>query len=95
MSHNRSSKEQKEYVRAVVHQLSLQRFSDPEIVDYLAQRGIFLARTTVNGIKKQMERNAAEWYLELKASTGKYIANYKERLDSLLSYQNGSLDGGP
>ena len=87
MSHNKSTKAQKEYVKAVVHQLSLQRLSDTEIVDYLAEKGIILARNTVNGIKKGIERQAAKWYIELKQSQNKYIANYKERLDSLLSYQ--------
>jgi hypothetical protein len=87
MSHNKSSKAQKEYVKAIVHQLSLQRLSDTEIVDFLAEKGIVLARTTVNQIKKGIERQAAKWYIELKQSQNKYIANYKERLDSLLSYQ--------
>lgn len=87
MSHNRSTKAQKEYVRAVVQNLALQRFSDPEIVDYLAEKGIVSARCTVNQIKKQIEKQAAKWYIELRQSQYKYIANYKERLDSLLSYQ--------
>ena len=87
MSHNKSSKEQKQYVRAIIQNLSLQRFSDTEMVDYLSDKGIVLARTTVNGIKKQVEKEAEKWYIELRQSTYKYIATYKERLDSLLSYQ--------
>ena len=87
MSHNHSSKAQKEYVRAIVHQLSLQRLSDTEIVDFLAEKKIILARTTVNQIKKGIERQAAKKHSKLKQSQNKYIANYKERLDSLLSYQ--------
>lgn len=87
MSHNKSTRAQKEYVRAVIHQLSLQRFSDTEISDYLAEKGIVLARCSVNGIKKQIEKQAEKWYIELKQSRYKYIATYKERLDSLLSYQ--------
>jgi hypothetical protein len=87
MAHSKSTRAQKEYVKAVVNQLSLQRLSDGEIVDYLAEKGIILARNTVNRIKKQIERQAAKWYIELKQSQSKYIANYKERLDSLLAYQ--------
>jgi hypothetical protein len=88
MAHNRSTKAQKEYVKTIVHQLSLQRLSDTEIAEYLAkEKGIILARNTINGIKKQIERQAAKWYIELKESRYKYIANYKARLDSLLSYQ--------
>ena len=87
MSHNKSSKEQKQYVRAIIQNLSLQRFSDTEMVDYLCDKGIVLARTTVNGIKKQIEREAEKWYIELRQSRYKYIATYKQRIDSLLSYQ--------
>jgi hypothetical protein len=78
----------KEYVKAIVHQLSLQRLSDTEISEYLAkEKGIVIARSRVNQIKNGIERQAAKWYIELKQSQSKYIANYKERLDSLLSYQ--------
>ena len=87
MSHNKSSKAQKEYVKAIVHQLSLQRLSDTEIVDFLAEKGIVLARTTVNQIKKGIEKQAEKWYINLKHSRYKYIATYKERIDSLVSYQ--------
>jgi hypothetical protein len=87
MSHNKSSKAQKEYVMAIVHQLSLQRLSDTEIVDFLAEKGIVLARTTVNQIKKGIEKQAEKWYINLKHSRYKYIATYKERIDSLVSYQ--------
>jgi hypothetical protein len=92
MAHNRSTKAQKEYVKAIVQQLSLQRFSDTEIVQFLAEKGIKLARNTVNGIKKQSEKSAEKWYIELKKSSYKYIATYKERLDSLLSYQKQLQD---
>ena len=87
MSHNRSTKAQKEYAKSIVHQLSLQRLSDTEISDYLAEKGIVLARCSVNQIKKQIEKQAEKWYIDLKQSRYKYIATYKERLDSLLSYQ--------
>jgi hypothetical protein len=92
MSHNRSTMAQKEYVKAIVHNLSLQRLSDTEIAEYLAEKGIVLARNTVNGIKKQIEKSAERWYIELKQSRYKYIATYKERLDSPLSYQRQLQD---
>ena len=88
MSHTKSTMAQKEYVKTLVHQLSLQRLSDTEIADYLAtEKDIVISRSRVNQVKKQIEKQAAKWYIELKTSQYKYIANYKERLDSLLSYQ--------
>ena len=38
-------------------------------------------------IKNQIEKEAEKWYIELKQSRYKFLAMYKERLDSLLSYQ--------
>ena len=38
-------------------------------------------------MKTQIDRTAEKWYIQLRNSTYRYIANYKERLDSLLSYQ--------
>jgi len=88
MKHKKSSKSEKQYVRGIVHNLSLQRLTDQEIVDYLHdEKKIDIARTTVNGIKNQVEKQAEKWYIELKQSRYKYIATYKERLDSLMSYQ--------
>ena len=34
-----------------------------------------------------MEKEAGNWYIELRESGSKYLAVYKDRLDSLLSYQ--------
>jgi len=82
------SKSEKEYVRGIVHNLSLSRWTDQEIVDYLhSEKKIDIARTTVNTIKNQIERKAEKWYIELRQSRFKYVAMYKERIDSLLSYQ--------
>ncbi len=44
-------------------------------------------RSTVTGIKNKIEKEAERWYIELRNSRYKYIATYKERLDSLFSYQ--------
>jgi hypothetical protein len=87
MKHKKSSKSEKQYIRGIVHNLSLQRLTDQEIVDYLHDEKKFdIARTTVNGIKNQVEKQAEKWYIELKESRYKYIAIYKERIDSLFSY---------
>ena len=88
MEHKKQSKSEKQYVRGIVHNLSLQRLTDQEIVEYLRdEKKIEIARSTVNGIKNQIEKQAEKWYIELKESRYKYIATYKERIDSLFSYQ--------
>lgn len=88
IKHKKSSKSEKVYVRGLIHNLSLQRWTDQEIVDFLHnEKKIDIARTTVNGIRNRIERKAEKWYIELRNSRYKYIANYKERLDSLLYYQ--------
>src|SRR5437867_4416163 len=72
----------------MVHNLSLQRWTDQQIVDYLnEEKKIDIARSTVNSIKNKIEREAEKWYVGLRDSIYKYIAVYKERLDSLMSYQ--------
>lgn len=66
----------------------MSRWTDQEIVDYLHdEKRIDLARSTVSKIKNQIEAQAEKWYIELRESRYKYIATYKERLDSLFSYQ--------
>lgn len=88
MKHGKVAKSEKQYLRGIVHNLSLQRWTDQEIADYLRkEKKIDIARSTVSKIKNQIEKQAEKWYIELQQSRYKYIANYKERLDSLLSYQ--------
>jgi hypothetical protein len=66
----------------------LQRWTDQDIVDYLQEeKKIKIGRSTVTKIKNQVEQEAENWYIELRESGSKYVAVYKERLDSLLSYQ--------
>lgn len=82
------SKTERQYVRGIIHNLSLQRWTSQEIADYLhKEKGLDIARVTVNRIRNLVEEQAAKWYVELKKSTTIYIAAYKERLDSLFSYQ--------
>lgn len=78
----------REYVNGIVHNLSLQRLTDQEIVDWLREeKKISLDRSTISKMRNREEQQAEKWYIELKESRYKYIANYKAILDSLLSYQ--------
>jgi hypothetical protein len=82
------TKPEREYVRGIVHNLSFQRLTDREIVQWLHdEKQIDLDRSTVSKMRNQVELKAEKWYIELKQSTFKYIAIYKERIDSLFSYQ--------
>jgi hypothetical protein len=82
------TKAERQYIQGMVHNYSLQRWTDQEIVEYLwNEKKIRIGRSTVTKIKNQVEENAGAWYVELRESGYKTIAFYKERLDSLLSYQ--------
>ena len=88
MERSKRTKAEQEYVKALIQGLSLQRMTDAEIADHLHnEKGIEIARTTVNATKNRIERSAEKWYIELRQSRYKYIATYKQRIDSLLSYQ--------
>jgi hypothetical protein len=88
MERNTHSKSEQEYVKALIQGLSLQRLTDQEIVDYLRnEKQIQIGRSTVTIIKNNIQKQAEKWYIELRQSRYKYIATYKQRLDSLLSYQ--------
>jgi c-di-AMP phosphodiesterase-like protein len=85
MKHKKVAKSEKEYVRGIIHNYSLQRWTDQEIADYLHdEKKIEIARSTVSKIKNQVEKQTEKWYTELRQSRYKYIAIYKERLDSLM-----------
>ena len=61
---------------------------DQEITDYLnKEKGKTLSRSAVTQIRNRMERRAEKWYLELRESRYRYVAMFKDRIDSLLSYQ--------
>jgi hypothetical protein len=79
------TKSEREYVKTIIHSLSLQRLTDYEIVEYLHK--IKIARPTVTAIRNNLERSAEKWYIDLRQSRYKYVATYKERIDALLSYQ--------
>jgi len=82
------TKAEREYVKGVVRNLSLQRYTDREIVQWLHdEKQINLDRSTISKMRSQAEKDATDWYAKLRGSGSKYIAIYKDRLDSLLSYQ--------
>ena len=82
------TKTEKQYLRGIIHNLSLQRLTDQEIVDFLQrEKKIDISRSTVTKIRNQVVEEAGNWYIELRESATKTIAFFKERLDSLLSYQ--------
>lgn len=82
------TKAERQYIKGIVHNYSLQRWTDQDIVNYLrVEKKIKIGRSTVTKIKNQVIEEAGNWYIDLKESGTKYVAVYKERLDSLLSYQ--------
>ena len=88
MAYHRSTNAEKQYVKGMVRNLSLLRWSDQEITDYLHnEKNMQISRPSVTIIKNNIEKEAEKWYIELKQSRYKFLAMHKERLDSLLSYQ--------
>jgi len=88
MAYHRSTLAEKQYVKGMVRNLSLLRWNDQEITDYLQnEKNLQISRPSVTIIKNNIEKEAEKWYIELKQSRYKFLAMYKERLDSLLSYQ--------
>ena len=82
------TKTEKQYLRGIIHNLSLQRLTDQEIVDFLQrEKKIDISRSTATKIRNQVVEEAGDGYLELREFGYRTIAFYKERLDSLLSYQ--------
>ena len=82
------TKSERECIKGIIHNLSFQRLTDQEIVQWLHdEKQIDIDRSTVFKMRKQGELEAEKWYIELKKSTYKCIAIYKERIHSLFSYQ--------
>lgn len=82
------TKSEREYVKGIVHNLSFQRLTDQEIVQWLHdEKKINVDRSTISKIRHKVEQQAENWYNELRDTSYKYIALYKERIDSLMSYQ--------
>ncbi len=88
MRKKKVTQEQRQYIRGVIHNLALQRWQDKEIAEFLNnEKGIKLTRSSVTYIRNRMERQAEKWYFELRESRYRYVAIFKERIDSLFSYQ--------
>ncbi|MGI9012269.1 MAG: hypothetical protein ACR2F1_13935 [Nitrososphaeraceae archaeon] len=82
------TKAESNFLQGIVHGLTLDRFSDSEIVQYLKDHhNISIERSTVHKIRKRIEKEGKTWYEQLRQSDYKYIYTYKERIDSLNRYQ--------
>ncbi|MGB0003823.1 MAG: hypothetical protein WBP74_04100, partial [Nitrososphaeraceae archaeon] len=68
------TKAERQYIKGIVHNYSLQRWTDQDIVDYLQEKKIKIGRSTVTKIKNQVEQEAENWYVELRESGSKYVA---------------------
>jgi hypothetical protein len=84
--HKKLTKSDREYIKGLIHNLAL-RLTDQEITEHLQNKGMVIARSTVCTIRNKIEKESGKWYLELSGSRYRYLAKYKERLDSLISYQ--------
>lgn len=82
------TKAERQYIKGIVHNYALQRWSDQDIVDYLhTEKKIDLTKSMISKIRNQVEQQAEEWYLELKQSRYLYLAHFKERIDTLYSVE--------
>ena len=88
MERQKFAKTEKQYLSGIIRNLSLQRWTADEITNYLHnEKNMKISRSTISRIINTIEESAEKWYIELRQSRYKFIATYKERLDSLLSYQ--------
>jgi len=56
------TKPEREYVRGIVHNLSFQRLTDQEIVQWLhEEKEIDIDRSTVSKMRNQVETKAEKW----------------------------------
>ncbi len=84
MERNTRTKAEREYIKGIIQNLSLKRLTDQEIVNYLHEKQIEIARSTVTNTRISMEKQAEKWYIDLRNSAYRYLAQYKQRIDSLL-----------
>jgi len=83
------TKAESKFLQGIVHGLTLDRFSDSEIVEYLKdQHNISIEKSTISKIRKRIEKDGKKWYAQLRQTDYKYIYTYKERIDSLNRYQH-------
>ncbi len=81
-------KTERQYIKGIVQNLSLKGLPIRTLLIISEnKRRIDISKQMVNKVKNDAEHEAEGWYIELKESRHKLIAFYKDRLDSLLSYQ--------
>lgn len=66
MERHKYTKSEKEYIKALIQNLSLKRLTDQEIVDYLrSEKQIEIGRSIVIRTRNESEKQAAKWYTDL------------------------------
>ena len=84
------SKAERYLAKVLIAHLTFERYTEREIVQELAKRDppITLSKTAIHNIRVSLEKQAEKWYINLRDSRYKYLATYKDRIDSLFKYQN-------
>ena len=78
MTDNKYVTSERHKCKGIVHNYSLQRWTDQDIVNYLHQeKKIKIARSTVTTIKNKVAEEAGNWYLELRQSSYKTMHSIK------------------
>jgi len=67
---------------------NIRRFTDKETLEYFRLNGIEVSLASIKRYRKQVRENAHRWIARLaKSKRSDYIAEYKERIDELYTYQ--------
>jgi hypothetical protein len=84
------TKAERQLAKVIVAHLTFERYSEREIVQELSKKDppINLSKSAVHDIRVQLEKQAEKWYVNLRDSRYRYLATYKDRIDSLFKYQN-------
>jgi hypothetical protein len=84
------TKAERALAKVIVAHLSFERYTEREIVEELKKKDppINLSKTAVHDIRVALEKQAEKWYVDLRDSKYRYLATYKDRIDSLFKYQN-------
>ena len=82
------TKSQREHVKYLIADYTLRRYSERDIAKILEeQHQIKLSKAGVRDIRVATEKTAESWYNKLRDSRYKYLATYRERIESLFRYQ--------
>jgi hypothetical protein len=84
------TKAERYLAKVIIAHLTFERYTEREIVEELHKRDppINLSKTAIHDIRVSLEKQAEKWYIHLRDSRYKYLATYKDRIDSLFKYQN-------